>query len=94
MSPAQFRKGTSELALPDEVYQKYEQMVKSCKFCSDATPPPSRSRFTGLRAINVGDLVFADHAEIHHEDQTYLVLLILDGATNLRWARPHQDLKA
>jgi hypothetical protein len=94
MSPAQFRKRTSELALPDEVYHKYEQMVKSCKICSDATPPPSRSRFTGLRAINLGDLVFADHAEIHHEDQKYVVLLILDGATNLLWARPQQDLKA
>ena len=69
MSPAQFRKRTSELALPDEVYQKYEQMVKSCNICSDATPPPARSRFTGLRAIKLGDLVFADQAEIRHEYQ-------------------------
>jgi hypothetical protein len=94
MSPAQFRKRTSELALPDEVVQKYVQMVQSCNICSDATPPPARSRLTGLRTANDVDLVFADHAEIHHGYQKHLALLILDGATNLRWARPQQDLQA
>jgi hypothetical protein len=94
MTPAQFRKRTSELALPEEVYKKFEQVVKTCKTCSDAAPAPSRSRITGIRASNFGDLIFVDHAEIGHLGQKYLVLLILDGATNLLWARPQRDLKA
>ena len=49
---------------------------------------------TGIRAQNFGDLIFADHAEIQHACQKFLVLLVLDGATNLLWARPQRDLKA
>ena len=33
MSPAQFRRRTSMLGLPGEIYDKYDRIVKSCKVC-------------------------------------------------------------
>ena len=62
MSPKQFKARTSELALPDEVYVKYDGVVKSCKVCQDAMRTPARSKVSGIRAQNFGDLVFIDHA--------------------------------
>ena len=94
MSVSQFRRRTSEPALPDEVYQKYEHVVKTCKICSYNTQPPYKSKISGLRAQNFGDVAFADHAEVHNGNQKFAVLLILDGATNLLWARPQVTLTA
>ena len=36
--------------------------------------------------MSFGDLIFVDHAEIKYGTSLYLVLLIIDGATNLLWA--------
>ena len=49
-------------------------------------PSPPRARIAGLRASSFGDLIFVDHAEIKYGTSLYLVLLIIDGATNLLWA--------
>ena len=83
MSPAQFRRRTSMLGMPGEIYDKYDRVVKSCKVCSTSVPSPPRARIAGLRASSLGDLIFADHAEIKFGTSLYLVLLIIDGATNL-----------
>jgi len=91
MSTKQFRMRTTELALPEEVYEKFDKMVKTCKVCSESQPAPSRARVSGLRAQNFGDLVFLDHAKIPHGGQKYAVLLIRDGATNLLAAHPSAE---
>ena len=86
MSPAQFRRRTSMLGVPGEFYDKYDRVVTSCKVCSTSVPSPPRARIAGLRASSFGDLIFVDHAEIKYGTSLYLVLLIIDGATNLLWA--------
>ena len=86
MSPLQFRKRTSMMNLPDEIYEKYDRIYKGCKVCSTSVPPPSRAKISGLRATSFGEIVFADHCFVEHNKHRYLVLLILDGATNLLWA--------
>ena len=86
MSPAQFRRRTSMLGLPGEIYDRYDRIVKSCKICSTSVPSPPRARIAGLRASSFGDLIFVDHAEISYGMNSYLVLLVIDGATNLLWA--------
>ena len=63
MSPAQFRRRTSMLGLPGEIYDKYDRIVKSCKVCSTSVPSPPRARIAGLRASSFGDLIFVAHAE-------------------------------
>ena len=86
MSPTQFRRRTSMLGLPDSVYEKYEEMYKKCRVCSTSIAPPPRARISGIRSTNFGDVIFVDHAEIQLRKNKYMVLLVLDGATNLLWA--------
>ena len=86
MSPTQFRRRTSMLGLPDSVYQKYEDVCHKCRVCSTSIAPPPRARVSGIRASNFGDVIFVDHAEIMLRSNKYMVLLVLDGATNLLWA--------
>jgi hypothetical protein len=86
MSATQFRRRTSMLNLPDEIHAKYEKIVRGCHICSAAVLPPSRAKFSGIRATTFGEIIFADHCVIDHSGNKYLVLLILDGATNLLWA--------
>ena len=74
------------LGLPGEIYDRYDGIVKSCKICSTSVPSPPRARIAGLRASSFGDLIFVDHAEINYGMNSYLVLLVIDGATNLLWA--------
>ena len=76
MSPAQFRRRTSMLGLPGEMYDRYDRIVKSCKICSTSVPSPPRARIAGLRASSFGDLIFVDHAEINYGMNSYLVLLV------------------
>jgi hypothetical protein len=87
MSPTQFRKRTSQLALPDAVYEKYEKVCKGCSVCATPKQAPSRSRISGIRAVNFGDIIFVDHAELKFDKGTVVVLLILDAATHLLWAQ-------
>ena len=58
MTLEQFKKRTSALRLPAAIYDLYEQVVKSCDVCLKTMPPPSRSRVSGIRAINFGDIWF------------------------------------
>ena len=92
MSPTQFRRRTSMLGLPDSVYQKYEDVCHKCRVCSTSIAPPPRARVSGIRASNLGDVIFVDHAEIMLRSIKYMVLLVLDGATNLLWATAQSSL--
>ena len=60
MSPAQFRKRTSELALPESIYRQFEQVVRECDICAKMQKPHPRSRHSGIRAQNFGDVIFMD----------------------------------
>ena len=66
--------------------------TKSMKMCvtsvvrSTSIAPPPRARVSGIRTTNFGDVIYVDHAEIMLRKNKYMVLLVLDGATNLLWA--------
>ena len=92
MSPTQFKSRTSMLGLPDSVYEKYEDVVHKCRVCSTSIAPPPRARISGIRASNFGDVIFVDHAEIQLRKNKYVILLILDGATNLLWATAQNSM--
>ena len=91
MKLRQFKLRTSELALPQCIYDKFEKVVGNCKHCNETKPSPARSRVSGLRAVNFGDMIFADHAEFTVEQESgtkekYLALLIFDAASSELWA--------
>ena len=90
MSLEQFKRRTSALSLPDSVYAKYELVVKRCEACQENKPPPPRSRTSGLRADNFGDLVFMDHGSVKLKtkgaEKDYTIFIIYDGASHLLWA--------
>ena len=90
MSPTQFRLRTSMLNLPDRIYEKYEEVYNKCRVCSMSVAPPPRAKISGIRASVFGDVIFVDHCEI--EKKKYVVLLVLDGATNLLWATAQNSL--
>ena len=94
MSSAQFRRRTSMLGLPGEIYDKYDRIVKGCRVCSTSVPTPPRARIAGLRASSFGDLIFVDHEEIKFGTKAYLALVIIDGASNLLWATALTSLEA
>ena len=85
MPPTQFRRRTSMLNLPDRFYEKYEEVYNKCRVCSMSAAPPPRAKISGIRASVFGDVIFVDHCEIELKKK-YVVLLVLDGATNLLWA--------
>jgi hypothetical protein len=64
ISLEQFKRRTSELQLQSEIYDKYTEICRACEACANSARPPARSRISGLRASNFGDLVFMDHCEI------------------------------
>jgi hypothetical protein len=92
----QFKKRTSHLKLPKEIYDLFEKVVKKCDTCSRLKDKPCRSKISGLRAETFGDLIFVDHGEVKfnpsNEDSSaemsYTFFIILDGATNLISAYP------
>ena len=92
MSPAQFRRRTSMSGLPDFVYEKFEDICDKCRVCGTSTAPPPRARVSGIRASNFGDCIFVDHAEIQLRKNKYMVLLVLDCASNLIWATARNSL--
>ena len=94
MSPAQFRRRTSMLGLPGEIYDMYDRIVKGSRVCSTSVPTPPRARIAGLRASSFGDLIFVDHEEIKFGTKAYLALVIIDGASNLLWATALTNLEA
>ena len=91
MSSAQFRRRTSELYLPEGIYRLCENVVKECETCQKTKPAPPRSRFSGVRAKEFGDVVFMDHCEIKHMAKKHQLVLVLDGATSLLWGSTQQE---
>ena len=92
MSPTQFGRRTSMLNLPERIYEKYEDVFNKCRVCSMSVAPPPRAKISGIRASVFGDVVFVDHCEIELKKKKYVVLLVLDGATNLLWATAQNSL--
>ena len=92
MSPTQFRRRTSMLNLPERIYEKYEDVFNKCRVCSMSVAPPPRAKISSIRASVFGDVVFVDHCEIELKKKKYVVLLVLDGATNLLWATAQNSL--
>ena len=92
MSPTQFRRRTSMLNLPERNYEKYDDVFNKCRVCSMSVAPPPRAKISGIRASVFGDVVFVDHCEIELKKKKYVVLLVLDGATNLLWATAQNSL--
>ena len=92
MSTLQFRRRTSHLGLPQRIYDKYDNIVKTCEYCNRHKPAPQRSRVSGLRAENFGDLIFLDHGQTKIGTQNFLFLIVLDGATGFLAAYSQQTL--
>ena len=61
MSPAQFKKRTIHLDILGKVCDLYQHVVKTCPFCNWTNPRPDRTRVSGLKAEECGDLIFLDH---------------------------------
>ena len=68
MSSDQFRKRTSALKIPEEIYQNYDLIVKQCETCQGMKKGPSRPKVSGMRNEVFGDLTFIDHAEVPLND--------------------------
>ena len=81
-SSAQFKKRTTHLDIPRKVYDLYQHVVKTCPFCNSTKPRPDRSRVSGLRTEEFGDLIFLDHGSTQVGDQTFGFLIVLDGVTS------------
>ena len=64
MSTDQFRKRTSALKIPEEIYQNYDLIVKQCENCQGKKKGPSRSKISGMRSEVFGDLTCIDLAEV------------------------------
>ena len=62
--------------------------MKTCPFCNSIKPRPERSRVSGLRAEEFGDLIFLDHGSAKIGDKTFGYLIVLDGATSHLTAYP------
>ena len=86
MSSKNFRRRTSELNIPEEIYAEYEQVCQECESCQRHKPAPPRSRVTGMRANNFGDLVFIDHFSLVMKGMSYNILIAVDAFTNMIWA--------
>ena len=91
MSTAHFNKRTTHLDIPGKIYDLYQHIVKTCPFCNSVKPRPERSRVSGLRAEELGDLTFLDHGSAKVGDKTFGFLIILDGATSYLTAYPCQS---
>ena len=87
MCTAQFKKRTTHLDIPGK-YDFYQHVVKTCPFCNSVRPRPERSRVSGLRAEEFGDLIFLDHGSAKIGDKTFGFLIVLDGATSHLTAYP------
>ena len=88
MSTAQFKKRTTHLNIPGNFSDLHQHVVKTCPFCNSTKPRPERSRVSGLRAEEFGDLIFLDHESAKIEDKTFGFLIVLDGAASHLTAYP------
>ena len=89
MSTAQFKKRTTYLDPPGKVYDLYQHVAKTCPFCNSTKSSPDRSRVSGMRAEEFGDLIFLDHGLTKIGDKTFGFLIVLDGATSHLSIRSH-----
>ena len=81
MSTEQFKRRTSALKLPKGIYNKYDQITKSCDTCSKAKIAPLRAKVSGIRSEVFGELTFVDHGEVSINPQSKRQFLLLyDGA--------------
>ena len=74
------------------IYEKCDKVVKGCKVCGTSVSSPPRARISGMRASGFGDVMFVDHKESQFRTAKHVVLLVLDGATNLLWATAQKTL--
>ena len=84
MSTDQFRRRTSALELPKEIYERYGLITKQCETCQKSKIVPSRAKVSGIRTEAFGEFTFIDHGEVPLSVNRKLqFLLIFDGATSL-----------
>ena len=88
MYSAQFKKRSTHLDIAWKVYDLYQHVVNTCPLCNSTKPRPDRSRVSGLRADEYGDLIFLDHGSPQVGDKTFGFLIVLDGATSHLTAYP------
>ena len=86
MSLETFKKRTSALKIPSEIYKMYSEVVAKCEACRKHKPPAPRQKISGLRALHFGDLVFVDHGEVVILGVTYIFLIMYDAASCLTTA--------
>ena len=72
MSTAQFQKRTTHLDIPGKVYDFYQHVVKTCSLCNSTKPRQDRSRVSGLRPEEFGDLIFLDHGSTKIGDNLWI----------------------
>ena len=84
MSTDQFKRRTSALKLPKEIYERYDLITKQCETCQKSKIAPSRAKVSGIRSEVFGEFTFIDHGEVPLSANRKLqFLLIFDGATSL-----------
>lgn len=77
------------MKIPEDIYAKYDLIVKQCETCQKEKRGPSRSKISGMRSEIFGDLTFVDHSEIPLDNKYKLMFLIIyDGATQLMTSLP------
>ena len=89
MCIAQFKKRTTHLDIPGNFKDLYQHVVP---ILNSVKPRPERSRVSGLRAEEFGDLIFLDHGWAKIGDKTHGFLIVLDGATSHLTALSMHDL--
>ena len=90
MSTDVFKKRTSALKIPKEVYDLYDQIVKKCEACALHKPAAPRQKVSGLRAKHFGDLIFIDHCDLKLFGLAYVICIVYDAASCLTWACPQK----
>ena len=67
-STAQFKKRTTHLNIPGNIYDLYQHVVNRSPFCNSLKPRLERSRVSGFRAEKFGDLIFLDRGSAKIRD--------------------------
>ena len=91
MSLPNFKARTSMLEIPKRIYDMYDDVVKSCESCGKFEQAPERSRVSGYRANVSGDIWFLDHVDVTIGAYRYVVLVVIDAATNFICCEPQRD---
>ena len=91
MNTQNFKKRTEALKIPQEIYDKYNDIVNGCEQCQKFAPAPERSKVSGIRAERFGDLWFVDHVDVTLNKKQYLCLVIIDALSNLLFVEVQKD---